>query len=258
VFDPAEIKARRLQDEDKVLAHRDIPERHQLLNSTLSDNPVLAPVTPFPPAHLAAAWAHTKISYRTQYLFCNMHADGSYPEPTMEKPNPFLEPRRPELSAEYNNAVIAAVDFMFHEGMEVPYLWHYKRDAFSVLQHQGRTSVQFLERDELWQLYTLGLRFRAIYERNQQVSSLWAKIQEAKPDVEDTYLTNTLLPTICMQSIESAAEGYDWLSLHYPTETRRIREDEITETKRPDRLGADNRLGPIMQLVKVRKRILVE
>lgn len=255
MFDPADIKARRLQDEDKTIAHTDRPERHQLVNSTLSDNPVLAPDTLFPPPDIAAGWAYSKISLRTQYIFCDLHADGSYPEPTVENPQPYPAFRRSDLLADFIKAVSTALNMMFVQHLEVPYLWHYKRDAFSVLENQGQSSVQFLERDELWQLYNLGLKFRAIHARCAQITNMWGKIKAKNPEAENSYLTNTLLASVCMMSIEAAAEGYEWLSYHYPEEIKAIKEEESLEegVKRlPERSGEDKRHGPISQLVKVR------
>ncbi|WVF72010.1 transcription elongation factor SPT6 [Kwoniella sp. CBS 6097] len=254
VFDPAEIKARRLQDEDKAIANMDRPERHQLMNSTFSDNPVFAPDTLYPPPDLAAGWAYSKISLRTQYLFCGMHDDEAYPPPLLDGSRPYGVYRRPDLSTEYIKAVSTALNMIFVQHLEVPYLWHYKRDAFSVLENQGQTSVQFLERDELWTLYTLGNKFRAIFERNQQTQGLWEKIKARKPDAQDTYLTTKLLPSICMMSIESAAEGGEWLSYHYAADLKAIKEDEAVEegAKRlPERSDSEDlRHGPIMKLVE--------
>lgn len=260
MFDPAEIKARRLQDEDRAIAQADRPERYQLVNSTLSDNPILAPEALFPPPAIAGFWAYAKISLRTQYIFCGMYQDGSYPLPTPEMPNPYPVMRRPDLNDDFIKAVTKALDMMFIENLEVPYLWHYKRDSFSVLENQGTNSVQFLERDELWQLYNLGIKFRAIHSRCDQITSMWAKIKERKPELENDYLTRTLLGSICMMSVEAAAEGYNWLCYHYPEEIKQIKEDEILEegTKRlPERsIQDERRSGPIMGLVRVSFTIL--
>jgi transcription elongation factor SPT6 len=163
--------------------------------------------------------------------------------------------RRPELEKEFTAAVAKAIDMMFVQNLEVPYLWHYKRDAFSLLENQGQSSVQFLERDELWTLYTLGMRFRAIYERTEQMRETWTKIKQRRPEVEDSYLTQTLLPSVCMMSIEAAAEGAEWLAYHYAEDLRRIKEDEAIEggTKRlPERMAQEDlRSGPIAKLVEV-------
>ncbi|ORX33718.1 transcription elongation factor SPT6, partial [Kockovaella imperatae] len=253
VFDPAEIKARRLQDEDKAIAQNDQPERHQLVNSTLSDNPVLASATLFPPPDLAAGWAYTKISTRIQYIFCNMGPEGSYPEPTPDNIQPLPVRRRFDLAGAFIHVVSTALRMMFVENLEVPYLWHYKRDAFSVLEDQGQSSVQFLDRDELWTLYTLGLKFRAIYSRCQQITNMWSKIKERKPELENEYLTKTLLSSVCMMSVEAAAEGYDWLAYHYPQEVHDVRIQQALEegTKMAPIKTRDDRgrFGPVKKLV---------
>lgn len=252
VFDPSEIKARRLQDEDKAIASIDKPERHQLMNSTLSDNPVLAPDSLFPPPDLAAGYAYTKISPRTQYLFCGMLSEWP-PRHERAKDSP-PDQRRGDLVNEYVKAVSTALNMMFVQHLEVPYLWHYKRDVLSVLESEGRTSVQFLERDELWTLYTLGIKFRAIYERTQQVRETWHKIQARRPELEDPYLSESLLGSVCMLGIEPAAETMDWLAYHYAKDIRAIKEDEAVEegAKRlPERQAHDDlREGPIMRLVE--------
>ncbi|WVQ78460.1 transcription elongation factor SPT6 [Cryptococcus sp. DSM 104549] len=251
VFDPAEIKARRLQDEDKAVASADRPERHQLVNSTLSDNPIFATDSLFPPPELAAAWLAAKVSTRTQYIFCGLHADGSYPLPS-ENAYPIF--RRPDLYNEYLAVLSSALNMLFVQHLEVPYLWHYKRDSFSLLENQGQSSILFLDRDELWQLYTLGNRFRTIYERNQQTRELWEKLKARKKGLEDEYFETKLLPNICSMGIESAGEGADWLAYHYAAEIRALREEEsfAAGTKKlPERTeGGDARGGPIMKLVE--------
>jgi transcription elongation factor SPT6 len=260
VFDPAEIKERRLQDEDRVIAQRDRPERHQLVNSTLSDNPVIAPDTIFPDPELAAGFAYNRISLRTQYLFCSMHEDHDYPVATYESPDPPRVQRRYDLAGAFHIAVSRALSMMFVHHLEVPYLWHYKRDAFSVLEESGRSSVQFLDRDELWKLFELGIRFRAIYERNNHTTAIWDKIKTRKSSPElsvaEKYLEDKLLRSICMMSIEAAAEGGDWLEYHYRDEIRRIKEQETAEDgvvkKLPAKAAQDDvRSGPILKLVEV-------
>lgn len=259
MFDPAEIKERRLQDEDRVLAQRDRPERHQLVNSTLSDNPVIAPDSIFPDPALAAGFAYTKISFRTQYLFCGMHMDQTWPAPTELYPYPDPAPRRPDLALEFINAVSRALGMLFVDHLEVPYLWHYKRDAFSVLEDSGRQSVQFLDRDDLWKLYELGIRFRAIYERNNATRTLWEQIKLGRETPElshaETYFEEKLLQSICMLSVEAAAEGSDWLAYHYTKEIKRIKEDKSIDEivkKLPTKAGSDDlRSGPLMKLVDV-------
>lgn len=260
MFDPAEIKERRLQDEDRILAQRDRPERHQLVNSTLSDNPVIAPDTIFPDPDLAAHYAWTKISPRTQWIFCG-RSDIVYPKPTIDYPTPTYVYPRPDLTDDYFKAVSRALNMMFVQHLEVPYLWHYKRDAFSVLENAGKSAMQFLDRDELWKLYELGIRFRAIYERNQATRTLWEKIKSRRDSTDEMtnderYFETKLLDTICTMSIEAAAEGGDWLGYHFAKDIARIKEDESIDEvvkKLPTRAGNDDlRTGPIMRLVKVR------
>ena len=184
-----------------------------------------------------------------------MRPDNSYPEPTPDNPTPMPMERRFDLAPFFIGCVSAALKMMFVEHLEVPYLWHYKRDAFSILENQGQSSVQFLERDELWTLYTLGLRFRAIYDRCEQIKTMWGKIKAKKPELENEYLTKTLVASICMMSVEAAAEGYDWLGYHYPEEMRQIKEEEAIEEglkRLPEKSRVEeSRSGPIMELVKV-------
>ncbi|TYJ56714.1 transcription elongation factor SPT6 [Cryptococcus floricola] len=252
VFDPAEIKARRLQDEDKAVANADRPERHQIVNSTLSDNPVFATETLYPPPDLAAKWLAPKISLRTQYMFYDL--DVGYPPQTADNPMPHPVYRRPELQSEFEKAVSSALNMLFVQHLEVPYLWHYKRDAFSLLENQGQTSILFLERDELWQVYSLGQRYRAIYERNQQTRQLWDKIEAQRGVVVDDDFSPDLLFEFCSASIEAAGEGAEWLQYHFATEMRAIRDEQALDdaTKKLPERGdqEDIRRGPIVKLAE--------
>lgn len=260
MFDPAEIKERRLQDEDRLLAQRDRPERHQLVNSTLSDNPVIAPDSIFPDPMIASRYAFNRISKRTQWLFCGMLAEDAWPEPHDPEYNSQTRPeRRPDLYADYIEAVSRALSMMFVLHLEVPYLWHYKRDAFSVLENSGRSAVQFLNSDDLWSLFDLGIKYRAIYERNNATRTLWEKIKDRRGDKElsdaEKYLEEKLLTSICSMSVEAAAEGGDWLAYHYAKDIKRIKEEEAADEiskKLPTKAGNDDlRSGPIMKLVDV-------
>nr|ODN87881.1 transcription elongation factor SPT6 [Cryptococcus depauperatus CBS 7841] len=254
VFDPAEIKARRLQDEDRAVASADRPERHQIVNSTLSDNPVFATDALYPPPDLAAKWVTPKISARTQYLFCNMLNDGTYPQSNSIDPSGSHMFPRPDLAEEFEKVVSTALNMIFVQHLEVPYLWHYKRDAFSLLENQGQSSVLFLERDELWQVWALGQRYRAIHERNQQTLQLWEKIKARREGLVDEYFTNKLLPNVCSINIEAAGEGADWLTFHYSSDVRAMKEEEILDEaakKLPEKAEDDvSRQGPILKLVE--------
>jgi transcription elongation factor SPT6 len=146
---------------------------------------------------------------------------------------------------------------MFVHHLEVPYLWHYKRDAFGIVE--GDHTTQFLERDELWKLYELGIRFRAIFERNNHTTTIWEKIKSRKdsPSLTDAekYLEDKLLRSICMMSIEAAAEGGDWLEYHYRDEIRHIKDEDNVGSvvkKLAAKVGQEDiRTGPIMKLVQV-------
>jgi transcription elongation factor SPT6 len=288
VFDPSEIKARRLAAEDVVVQMADRPERHQFINSSLSDNPIPASELPFPLPELVAAFAVKRISKRTQYLFCSMHEDDSYPPYGSGLP-PVA--RRSELYQQFHRAVVEALDCMFVKHYEVPYLWHYKQDLFALLEDGGRRAVQFLDRDELWSLYSLGVRFQGIFARVEEAKELFERIKEKRPappaqaaapeptydengDVKpvldtptttdpyaakDAYFQDKLLNSICLGSMEAAADAMHWLEYNYVTEVRHVREDEAMladdggEGKRrlPERTTIkDMRTGAIMELVK--------
>ena len=258
VFDPSEIKARRLQQEDQVVQAADRPERHQFVNSSLSDNPIPSSDLPFPDTAQAAKYAINKVGMRTGYLFCGQ--DPSEREIVLGRHN---YPRRPELAPQYAKAVEDAMDCLFNKHYEVPYLWHYKQDQFAHLEDNGRRAVHFLDRDDLWSVYSLGVQYQAIHARVQEARSLYVKIKakrlpsdEERYAAKDAYFENDLLNTICLQSIEAAADAIAWLEYNYATEVRQVREDEAmladTEGKRrlPERNSTkDIRAGAIMGLV---------
>jgi transcription elongation factor SPT6 len=71
----------------------------------------------------------------------------------------------------------------------------------------------------------------------------------------EKYLEDKLLRSICMMSVEAAAEGGDWLEYHYRDEIRHIKDEDNVGSvvkKLAAKVGQEDiRTGPIMKLVQV-------
>lgn len=245
IFEPAEIKARFLTEEDDLVRARDIPERHQLLNSTLSSNPtyIPEPFPEFPSVDRAARWIAPKISERT---------------------NTFLAPKKEgsidagvDHSERFYEAVRKVLTYLFVDHLEVPFIWehrrdyivHYLKDAEGNIVPDGL--VRLLERSELWKVWELGLKFRSLMARRAGLDATWDKITDRRrldnapvPDGDDNEEERELLPApsdvfteyydeylagpegVAEEGVEGVRDTLDWVGLRYGRELREMQEEE--------------------------------
>ncbi|KAJ7774503.1 transcription elongation factor SPT6 [Mycena maculata] len=225
VFEPAQIRAKFLTEDDDLIRARDIPERMQLSSSTLSKSTVLAPIIPFGPQDIddAALWVTTRISARKNMEFFS--------------PNGTNQALRTELVA----SVSAVLTLLFIDNVEVPYIWAHKRDQISHFDvTKVRARSELLNLAELWKIYTLGQKYRSLLERQRALEESYTRL-----NVTDPYYMHEILPK--MDSVEVVADTSEWLSMKYKdkkTEESRFQfhdDEELQETvkrKMPSRISA--------------------
>ncbi len=221
-FDPAEIASRFMTDKDEFIRRADIPERHQLATSTLSANALVAKQEPFPDVDTASTWVASRVSARTAYMF--MDAEASYGQREI--------PPRYDLQVLYVTAVKDALKALFVDHYEVPYLWHHKRDLFIEATPNLRNETVFLNEDELWMCYDLGIKYKAIHARLTSLDAIYAAMKEAQPGFADRYFEDFVLasPTgTAHSSVEAAGEASEWLELRYPRLVKAVKEAEAEE-----------------------------
>lgn len=218
IFEPAQIAERMLTQEDERIKRIDIPERLQLacpgeeglrlLERKLNDSELFE----------AAKWASTKISTRTAAEFLDdagLHF---------------------RYRSEFLNAVQLMLSYMLNDLLEVPFLFQHRFDELehvSFDEHQGRfRSIDLLTRRELYTLGSLGLKYKTLLLRKDQLRSLFDKIRfeiKAEPVVEgerefDRYhRTQHLLQQrqtfedmlVQAGSLEEISDISEWLVLRY-------------------------------------------
>lgn len=163
-------------------------------------------------------------------------------------------------------AVEKAIEFMFVEHYEVPFIWEHRRDY--IIHYDGETPVELLLRNELWRVYELGMRYRALMERKAGLEKLWSKLAQRLPadgegeggeedmdmDIDDEegggssaaakatklkdprrpYFELEVLRTggTAEEGVEGVVDGLEWLKLKYARELREMREEQ-----EPDKEG---------------------
>lgn len=193
VFEPSEIRKRLLSEDDDLIRAQDIPERMQLATSSLSQSSSLSLHTQLTEDDLgdAAMWVTQRISLRKNRDFFT--PDGRYQH----------------LKGALVMAVTFALRFLFVEEFEVPYIWMHKRDYICHFDMQDmRTRTELLSLNELWRIYTLGMKYRSLSERRRVLFSSYERLK-----VKDTYFEDDVLPQT--DSAEMVADTTEWLNLKY-------------------------------------------
>ncbi|KAL4067952.1 SH2 domain-containing protein, partial [Scleroderma citrinum] len=224
VFEPSEIRARMLTEDDDLIRAQDIPERMQLATSSLSQSATLSLHQNLSETDIddAATWVTSRLSAR--------------------KTRDFFSPNGPYNA--YREALVLAVSyalrFLFVYEFEVPYIWIHKRDYISYFNPQEmRTRIELISLAELWRIYALGQKYRSLLERRNVLSVSYTRLS-----VEDEYFEQTIKPKI--DTVEMVADTTEWLSMKYKTKKQDAfdlqfhDDEEVADRKRktPSRVSA--------------------
>ncbi|KAA1471105.1 transcription elongation factor Spt6 [Dentipellis sp. KUC8613] len=193
VFEPSEIKARLLTEDDDLIRAQDIPERMQLATSTLSSSSTLSMFKPLAEEDLddAATWVLTRLSQRKERDY--FRPNGQYFN----------------LLEDLVGAITLALRFLFVQEFEVPYIWAHKRDYVSYpTASDSRNKVELLNLEELWRVYALGQKYRSFIERKKALEALYDRL-----GVTDEYFDSEIRRKI--DGIEMIADATEWLGMRY-------------------------------------------
>ncbi|KAI0748143.1 transcription elongation factor SPT6 [Daedaleopsis nitida] len=193
VFEPSEIRARMLTEDDDIIRAQDIPERMQLATSALSPSANLSTHKNLSENDLdeAAAWVITRLSARKERDF--FRPDGIYHR------------HLPQLV----EAITCALRYLFISDFEVPYVWMHKRDYISYFDPDNpKTQVELLSLDDLWRIYTVGQKFRSLLERKSALDALYARL-----NVRDEYFEAEVRKKV--ETAEMTADATEWLGMKY-------------------------------------------
>ncbi|KAI0374913.1 transcription elongation factor Spt6 [Pilatotrama ljubarskyi] len=225
VFEPSEIRARLLTEDDDLIRAKDIPERMQLATSSLSPSATLSLHKPLTENDLddAASWVITRLSSRKERDF--FRGDGQYHH----------------LLPDLVQAITCALRYLFVQEFEVPYIWTHKRDYISYFDPQNpRAPVELLSLDDLWRLYAVGQKYRSLLERRGALDALYTRL-----GVSDDYFENEVRKRV--DTAEMAADATEWLGMKYREEKKnkfdvQFHDDEeqaeVRKHKLPSRISA--------------------
>jgi transcription elongation factor SPT6 len=205
----------------------------------------VAPTIPFGPDDIddAAMWVTPRLSARktTEYF----------------SPNGPHQALRTQLVA----AVSYVLNQLFVENVEVPYIWHHRRDYISHFDaSRVRTRIELLNLSELWRIYTLGQKYRSLLERRRALTQAYTRL-----NVTDSYYEEEIVPRI--ESVDVVADTSEWLTMKYKDKKQeesqfRFHDDEepqetIVKRKMPSRISAYEvaKKSVISKLAQVRTSI---
>lgn len=187
-----------LTDDDDVIRMLDIPERMQLIGSTLSSSVTPAVDSSFSSDDLddAAHWVTLRLSDRHEKDY--FRPDGAFHQ------------LLPQLIA----AVRHAIEFLLIEHYEVPYIYVHKRDYISHFDAQNPgIRAEFLDRDDLWRIYSLSQKYQAFTQRLKSLQAVYTRLQ-----VSDQYFEDKLRPEL--NDVEAIADTTEWLGMKYKSKKK--------------------------------------
>ena len=181
-----------LTEDDDLIRARDIPERMQLANSSLSLSSTLLLHAPMTEDDLngAAMWIIQKLPSRKIALF---FAEGG---------------QYFHLSSQLVLAVTFVLRALFLEEYEVPYIWVHKRDYISHFDKETNNRVELLSLPDLWTILQFGYKYRSWLERRKTLQTFYDRLQ-----VEDHYFETDIMSKI--DGVEVVADATDWLTMKY-------------------------------------------
>lgn len=233
VFEPSEIAERMMTAADDIIRALDIPERMQIAQAGIQpkkvtnaegEEEIVDSLLDEDQLQAAAFWAAPRISEKLKEEYLQPRRDGS----------------DPPLKTAFYTAVARVLHFLCIDYYEVPFIWVHRRDYFvhhdPTAFNASERSKQLLNQDDLWKLYSLAIKYRALQDRKAHLAKLWEKLQ-----VEDVYY-DELFQTI--DSPEEVADLVDYVTLKYQKRLKELAHQAGAEII-PDDAQADAvRNGP--------------
>jgi transcription elongation factor SPT6 len=187
-----------LTEDDDLIRAQDIPERMQLATSSLSNTPSLSINQTISEGELDAA---------SSWVVSRM---GAQKEDDFFRPNGRYHDRLGDLV----QAITFALRFLFVNQLEVPYIWTHRRDFLSHFNLEDmRSQIDLLSLQDLWRIYALGQKYRALLDRRNAVNTLYERL-----GVSDEYFKQEIQPKL--EAVETVADATEWLNMKYKDNKR--------------------------------------
>ncbi|ANB15993.1 chromatin-remodeling histone chaperone SPT6 [Sugiyamaella lignohabitans] len=240
VFEPSELSARLLTDEDNAIRIKDIPERYQLLRSVL------------------------KFDYNLGEE--DFAAEQQWVADKLVAAKPLVFIAKPYLREPFIKAVHKVVEFVSRDHLEVPTIWTHRRDyliyTHSTLKRENAyessssttTTDNLLSLDDLWKIVHLDIEFHGLVEKKNSVDRLFKSL-----DVHDSAFESMFEQAKTLVEYQDLT---DYLQFRYSSQikdhisTTKFDEDNLngngTTTKRHSRFARFERIreGPIYSIVR--------
>ncbi|KAJ3413177.1 Transcription elongation factor spt6 [Chytridiales sp. JEL 0842] len=192
IYEPSEIAARMLTEEDEAIKIRDAPERIQIRGEVqpLSDED-----------------QRREVEFILRRLMI-IHK----------------EQRGIHITADYRDAVSRRIStilgFFHNHNFEVPFIMAHRKDHFD----------GFLDRTDLWKIYDLDVLFRTLDSKKQNIRGLVNELRKQSDGaVVNRYLDDCLDRA---RTLEDVGDVMVYMQLHYTTELQRAEEARNRALKR--------------------------
>lgn len=196
----------------------------QLAGSTLSDNPTIAL-----PDLLSEDQCMEAAEWVTHHL-------------SKEKERDFFRPdgQHHHLLEHLIKAVKKALEYLLVQTLEVPYIYTHRRDYISHYNpaEPQKPRVELLTQNDLWRVYSLGLKFRSLCQRQIALNATYKRL-----GANDEYFEKHLQDRL--KSVETVADVTYWLGLKYKSPQKdkfqlAFHDDDTVKAKRklPSRISA--------------------
>ncbi|KAI9260518.1 SH2 domain-containing protein [Phascolomyces articulosus] len=177
VFEPSELKARMLTEEDEEVRMRDIPERMQVRYVGTRKSFDIPP-------------SEEEVANEALWVARELSNTKGIDQPT--------EP--------FQNAVKHVVSFMAREYLEVPYISDHRRDYFTEVDPDGVTT-ELLTHDDLWKIYDLDFKYTSFANRKISLREFLSKCS-----IFDDYVTSLIDKA---EKIEELNDISDFVNLKF-------------------------------------------
>jgi transcription elongation factor SPT6 len=216
IYEPEELKARMLTDNDKIIRDTDIPERYQMMRKSIKNYELDEPDFEY-----EKAWISHRLIVENQ-----------------------LNEKQNFDNEAFVRAVGDVLTFVAKQNLEVPFIYSHRRDHLlkTIIVGEGdeaQTEVDtLLVENNLWRIVQMDIEFHALMEKRNQVNQLIAQL-----DVQDGIMNEAVNEA---RSITDLQDIYEYINFTYSQQLKDLGLKKHQKSSIYDKIK-DNRL---LELVK--------
>lgn len=197
-----------LTGEDDIIRAIDIPERMQIAQSGIPSRPAQRSATTTEAENESPDDVLLQESeLAPAAIWCASRISDDLTKEFIQAPDGTI----PLLRDVFTSAVERVLRFLCVEYFEVPFIWVHRRDYF--IHHDPESldpatrSKALLSREDLWKIYSLAVKYRALLDKKAHLLKLWQKLQR-----DDEYFTDAFNS---IDSPEEVADLVEWVTMKY-------------------------------------------